>query len=122
MKTMTKKKKKSGEEGKGQEGSENAVGLISNSTLPARKPKSHHHFFPYACAQSSLSFHSFRQQRDLLTLGCSTDVFSSQLPRSNKLCPSCHENEAVFFQSQQRSAETGMKLFYVCCSCGTIFQ
>lgn len=32
----------------------------------------------------------------------------SQLPRSNKQCPSCHETEAVFFQSQQRSAETGM--------------
>ncbi|EFQ35972.1 RNA polymerase M/15 kDa subunit [Colletotrichum graminicola M1.001] len=30
--------------------------------------------------------------------------------------------EAVFFQSQQRSAETGMKLFYVCCDCGHIFQ
>ncbi|KAJ5171826.1 DNA directed RNA polymerase II 15 kDa subunit [Penicillium capsulatum] len=30
------------------------------------------------------------------------------LPRANKLCPSCGENEAVFFQSQQRSAETGM--------------
>lgn len=47
---------------------------------------------------------------------------TTQLPRSNKLCPKCHETEAVFFQSQQRSAETGMKLFYVCCSCGTIFQ
>lgn len=34
--------------------------------------------------------------------------YSSQLPRSNKLCPSCGETEAVFFQSQQRSAETGM--------------
>lgn len=32
----------------------------------------------------------------------------AQLPRSNKQCPNCHENEAVFFQSQQRSAETGM--------------
>lgn len=31
-----------------------------------------------------------------------------QLPRANKLCPSCGETEAVFFQSQQRSAETGM--------------
>ncbi|KAL8641686.1 MAG: hypothetical protein Q9228_001545 [Teloschistes exilis] len=30
------------------------------------------------------------------------------LPRSNKRCPKCAENEAVFFQSQQRSAETGM--------------
>lgn len=35
----------------------------------------------------------------------------SQLPRSNKLCPSCGETEAVFFQSQQRSAETGMVSF-----------
>ncbi|GAB1209649.1 hypothetical protein APSETT445_008430 [Aspergillus pseudonomiae] len=33
---------------------------------------------------------------------------NEQLPRSNKLCPSCGEAEAVFFQSQQRSAETGM--------------
>lgn len=31
-----------------------------------------------------------------------------QLPRSNKTCPSCKHEEAVFFQSQQRSAETGM--------------
>ncbi|KAJ5087956.1 hypothetical protein N7456_011572 [Penicillium angulare] len=42
------------------------------------------------------------------------------LPRANKLCPSCGENEAVFFQSQQRSAETGMKLYYVCCACGNV--
>ncbi|OQD67328.1 hypothetical protein PENDEC_c039G01429 [Penicillium decumbens] len=44
------------------------------------------------------------------------------LPRANKLCPSCGENEAVFFQSQQRSAETGMKLYYVCCACGNVFM
>ncbi|KAH7170071.1 RNA polymerase M/15 kDa subunit [Dactylonectria macrodidyma] len=43
------------------------------------------------------------------------------LPRSNKTCPVCSHEEAVFFQSQQRSAETGMKLFYVCCECGNIF-
>lgn len=57
------------------------------------------------------------------TAGVTQDVGSDPtLPRSNKQCPNCHENEAVFFQSQQRSAETGMKLFYVCCSCGNIFQ
>jgi len=57
------------------------------------------------------------------TAGVTQDVGSDPtLPRSNKQCPSCNEMEAVFFQSQQRSAETGMKLFYVCCSCGTIFQ
>ncbi|KAJ5103055.1 hypothetical protein N7532_003584 [Penicillium argentinense] len=43
------------------------------------------------------------------------------LPRANKLCPSCGESEAVFFQSQQRSADTGMKLYYVCCACANVF-
>ncbi|KAJ5621348.1 hypothetical protein N7528_006131 [Penicillium herquei] len=46
----------------------------------------------------------------------------SSSPATNKLCPSCGENEAVFFQSQQRSAETGMKLYYVCCACGNVFM
>ncbi|KZL65997.1 DNA directed RNA polymerase II 15 kDa [Colletotrichum tofieldiae] len=49
-------------------------------------------------------------------------TFQLALPRSNKECPVCKGGEAVFFQSQQRSAETGMKLFYVCCDCGHIFQ
>ncbi|CAK46160.1 uncharacterized protein An12g03900 [Aspergillus niger] len=56
------------------------------------------------------------------TAGVTQDVGSDPtLPRSNKLCPSCGEAEAVFFQSQQRSAETGMKLYYVCCACGNVF-
>ncbi|KAL1892160.1 DNA-directed RNA polymerase II core subunit rpb9 [Ceratocystis pirilliformis] len=57
------------------------------------------------------------------TAGVTQDVGSDPtLPRSNKQCPVCSHPEAVFFQSQQRSAETGMKLFYVCCDCGHIFQ
>ncbi|KAK8058768.1 hypothetical protein PG994_009216 [Apiospora phragmitis] len=57
------------------------------------------------------------------TAGVTQDVGSDPtLPRSNKTCPSCSHDEAVFFQSQQRSVETGMKLFYVCCECGNIFQ
>ncbi|KAH7162157.1 hypothetical protein B0J13DRAFT_432140 [Dactylonectria estremocensis] len=56
------------------------------------------------------------------TAGVTQDVGSDPtLPRSNKTCPVCSHEEAVFFQSQQRSAETGMKLFYVCCECGNIF-
>ncbi|KAL2200194.1 hypothetical protein P885DRAFT_27254 [Corynascus similis CBS 632.67] len=47
---------------------------------------------------------------------------SQALPRAKRNCPACQHDEAVFFQSQQRSAETGMKLFYVCCECGNIFQ
>ncbi|KAK4196048.1 hypothetical protein QBC40DRAFT_184363 [Triangularia verruculosa] len=46
----------------------------------------------------------------------------SALPREQHTCPSCNHQEAVFFQSQQRNAETGMKLFYVCCYCGNIYQ
>ncbi|KAI1053318.1 hypothetical protein LB506_012228 [Fusarium annulatum] len=54
-------------------------------------------------------------------LGVSRLLWNPLLPRSTKTCPSCQHTEAVFFQSQQRSAETGMKLFYVCCECGHIF-
>ncbi|KAI0976143.1 hypothetical protein F4678DRAFT_416054 [Xylaria arbuscula] len=57
------------------------------------------------------------------TAGVTQDVGSDPtLPRSDKTCPACQHHEAVYFQSQQRSAETGMKLFYVCCECGHIFQ
>ncbi|KAI4154526.1 MAG: hypothetical protein LQ340_001615 [Diploschistes diacapsis] len=57
------------------------------------------------------------------TAGVTQDVGSDPtLPRSNKECPRCHELEAVFFQSQQRTSETGMQLFYVCCNCGEIFH
>ncbi|KAK6501555.1 DNA-directed RNA polymerase II core subunit rpb9 [Arthrobotrys musiformis] len=57
------------------------------------------------------------------TAGVTTDVGSDPtLPRSNRTCPACHESEAVFFQSQQRKEDTKMRLFYVCCSCGKIFD
>ncbi|KAK3681616.1 hypothetical protein B0T22DRAFT_387637 [Podospora appendiculata] len=51
-------------------------------------------------------------------------AYEEMLPRAHQICPLCKHTEAVFFQSQQRSAETGMKLFYVCCNgeCGHIFQ
>ncbi len=60
-------------------------------------------------------------------------------PSVQQDCPVCRHEEAVFFQSQQRSAETGMvsclcpamllacangpprNWFYVCCYCGNIF-
>ncbi|KAK4123018.1 hypothetical protein N657DRAFT_656367 [Parathielavia appendiculata] len=59
------------------------------------------------------------------TAGVTQDVASDPtLPRAKQTCPACNHTESVFFQSQQRSAETGMKLFYVCCNsdCGNIFQ
>ncbi|KAK9320753.1 hypothetical protein V1517DRAFT_328389 [Lipomyces orientalis] len=57
------------------------------------------------------------------TAGVTLDVGSDPtLPRSNKECPACGHKEAVFFQSQQRKAETNMVLFYVCVNCGKIFH
>lgn len=40
------------------------------------------------------------------------------LPHAEIECPKCTTKDAVFFQSQQRTADTGMSLFYVCCGCG----
>ncbi|KAF2714783.1 DNA-directed RNA polymeras-like protein II subunit rpb9 [Pleomassaria siparia CBS 279.74] len=57
------------------------------------------------------------------TAGITQDVAQDPtLPRIQKSCTACGENEAVFFQSQQRTAETGMKLYYVCCACGYVWQ
>lgn len=57
------------------------------------------------------------------TAGVTTDVGSDPtLPKSNKVCPACGETESVFFQSQQRTEDTRMQLFHVCCSCGTIHK
>ncbi|KAF1986643.1 DNA-directed RNA polymeras-like protein II subunit rpb9 [Aulographum hederae CBS 113979] len=57
------------------------------------------------------------------TAGITQDVSQDPtLPRTVKPCPSCNENDAVFFQSQQRTAETTMKNYYVCCSCGHVWQ
>ncbi|KAI1781338.1 DNA-directed RNA polymerase II subunit RPB9 [Hypoxylon cercidicola] len=74
-------------------------------------------------ATSSCVFRNVMNNAAGETAGVTQDVGSDPtLPRSNKTCPTCKHEEAVFFQSQQRNAETGMKLFYVCCECGHIFQ
>ncbi|KAK1833583.1 putative DNA-directed RNA polymerase II subunit RPB9 [Podospora conica] len=57
------------------------------------------------------------------TAGVTQDVTSDPtLPRSDVPCPVCEHPKCVSFQSQQRNATTGMKLFYVCGSCSNIFQ
>lgn len=57
------------------------------------------------------------------TAGVTQDVGEDPtLPRSDKMCPRCHTSKCVFFQSQQRKAETKMTLFYVCVDCGKIFE
>ncbi|KAJ4159408.1 uncharacterized protein LMH87_008310 [Akanthomyces muscarius] len=74
-------------------------------------------------ARSTCVFRNILNNSAGETAGVTQDVGSDPtLPRSNKTCPRCNHEEAVFFQSQQRSAETGMKLFYVCCLCGHIFS
>ncbi|KAK3331770.1 hypothetical protein B0T19DRAFT_354910 [Cercophora scortea] len=76
-------------------------------------------------AKSSCIFRNILNNAAGETAGVTQDVGSDPtLPRAHQVCPLCKHPEAVFFQSQQRSAETGMKLFYVCCNgdCGQIFQ
>ncbi|KAL2270530.1 hypothetical protein VTJ83DRAFT_2714 [Remersonia thermophila] len=74
-------------------------------------------------ATSSCIFRNTMNTSTGETAGVTQDVASDPtLPRSKKACPACNFPEAVYFQSQQRSAETGMKLFFVCCDCGNIFQ
>ncbi|KAI0882047.1 DNA-directed RNA polymerase II subunit RPB9 [Annulohypoxylon maeteangense] len=74
-------------------------------------------------ATSSCVFRNVMNNAAGETAGVTQDVGSDPtLPRSPKSCPACKHEEAVYFQSQQRNADTGMKLFYVCCGCGHIFQ
>ncbi|KAI9902391.1 hypothetical protein N3K66_001743 [Trichothecium roseum] len=74
-------------------------------------------------AQSSCVYRDVLNTSAGETAGVTQDVGSDPtLPRSKSVCPACRHNEAVFFQSQQRSDDTGMKLFYVCCECGYIYQ
>lgn len=69
-------------------------------------------FFP----SPFLSFHSARtcfaspcfELHWLTNTTCLLFFERLQLPRTQKACPKCHHEWAVFFQSQERSAETGM--------------
>ncbi|KAI5294867.1 hypothetical protein KEM52_003006 [Ascosphaera acerosa] len=57
------------------------------------------------------------------TAGFTKDVTSDPtLPRSRTKCPNCPSEESVYFQSQLRTADIGMRLYYVCCDCGTVFE
>ncbi|KAF2215367.1 hypothetical protein CERZMDRAFT_35988 [Cercospora zeae-maydis SCOH1-5] len=44
------------------------------------------------------------------------------LPHAEEECKKCGARDAVYFQSQQRTAETGMALFYVCCECQNVWS
>jgi len=101
----------------------------SNMLYPKEDPVDHQ--LNFACrtcqySEKATSACVFRNELNNTvgeTAGVTQDVGSDPtLPRSNKTCPKCKAEDAVFFQSQQRSAETGMTLFYVCCSCGNIFK
>jgi DNA-directed RNA polymerase II subunit RPB9 len=60
-------------------------------------------------ATSSCIFRNAMNNAAGETAGVTQDVGSDPtLPRAKRSCPACNHDEAVFFQSQQRSAETGM--------------
>lgn len=44
------------------------------------------------------------------------------LPHAEEECAKCGTRDAVYFQSQQRTAETGMALFFVCCECQHVWS
>ena len=46
--------------------------------------------------------------------GLAADRKTFQLPRMKQQCPKCDSTEAVFFQSQQRTSDTGMVSFLSC--------
>ncbi|KAH7065878.1 hypothetical protein BKA63DRAFT_427216 [Paraphoma chrysanthemicola] len=57
------------------------------------------------------------------TAGVTAEVAQDPtLPRIQKQCTECGENEAVYFQSQQRTMATNMALYYVCCGCGHVMR
>ncbi|BFZ53405.1 DNA-directed RNA polymerase II core subunit rpb9 [Savitreella phatthalungensis] len=85
----------------------------------------------YACrnceyselAANSRVYRNELRSKEAETAGVTQDVGSDPtLPQSDKQCTQCGERKAVFFQSQQRKAETKMTLFYVCTNCGKIFE
>jgi len=87
----------------------------SNMLYPKEDPDTHR--LQFACrtcqyseeAASSCVFRNVLNNAVGEIAGVTQDVGSDPtLPRSNKTCPKCKTEDAVFFQSQQRSAETGM--------------
>ncbi|KAK7626698.1 hypothetical protein IWX48DRAFT_634609 [Phyllosticta citricarpa] len=62
-------------------------------------------------AQSSCIYRNELSNTAAETAGVTSDLGQDPtLPRTNRPCPKCGETEAVFFQSQQRTAETGMDM------------
>ncbi|KAG9233958.1 DNA-directed RNA polymeras-like protein II subunit rpb9 [Amylocarpus encephaloides] len=103
----------------------------SNMLYPKEDPDTRQ--LNFACrtcqySESATSACVFRNKLNSSTgevSGVTTDVASDPtLPRSNKTCPKCGHEDAVFFQSQQRTADSGMTLFYVCGNntCGEVFR
>lgn len=59
---------------------------------------------------------------DMALLCCMVTDVRKQLPRANKICPKCRHDDAVFFQSQQRTAETGMVSGHSCSYASNCFN
>ncbi|KAG9243116.1 hypothetical protein BJ878DRAFT_512341 [Calycina marina] len=103
----------------------------SNMLYPKEDPDTHQlRFSCRTCtfsepAQSSCVFRNKFRNDTAEVAGVTTDIGADPtLPRSNKKCPinGCGNEDAVFFQSQQRTADSKMKLFYVCAKCGHVFH
>lgn len=106
------------------------TGWCSNNMLYPKEDRTNQRLL-YSCrncdyveeAENAKTYRNELQSAIGETAGVVQDIGSDPtLPRSDRECPSCHDKECVFFQSQQRRSETTMVLFYVCLSCGHIFR
>lgn len=99
----------------------------SNMLYPKEDPSSN--MLMFACrscqysepATAACIYRNALQEQIAETAGNVEDVAQDPtLPHAEVLCKNtehCTAKDAVFFQSQQRTAETGMAIFFVCCSC-----
>ncbi|QIX00415.1 hypothetical protein AMS68_005932 [Peltaster fructicola] len=101
------------------------------SNLLYPKEDTHNDKLMFACrtcdytedSTSDCVYRNSLQEQIAETAGNIEDVAQDPtLPHAAEPCSKCSAADAVYFQSQQRTAETGMALFYVCCRCSNVWS
>ncbi|KAL1588685.1 hypothetical protein WHR41_02472 [Cladosporium halotolerans] len=101
----------------------------SNMLYPKEDPTSN--LLMFACrscqysepATAACIYRNALQEQIAETAGNVEDVAQDPtLPHTAEPCSKCHGRDAVYFQSQQRTAETGMAIFFVCCACQHVWS
>ena len=101
----------------------------SNMLYPKEDPSSN--VLMFACrscqysepATAACIYRNSLQEQIAETAGNVEDVAQDPtLPHAKVPCAKCKLSDAVYFQSQQRTAETGMAIFFVCCNCQHVWS